>query len=213
MISFTLCQSLVNLLASSCTLNIAMELPQVVKDAIASGVDGYDADVKASVRKAAYGLRLTREVAMSIASKAVHKIFINYIKQTRAAGSCTESAKVLEKMIAFNTLVVTELVADIKGESSDSNTEEPANEQEKLTEEDEEWESLQTLWKTRPDKELEAKIGKSGQTEITLKDDLPERDRTDLYKTYLLFCLTGKVTGIPFGAQITTKKDNTEYLI
>ena len=44
---------------------------QVVKDAIASGVDGYDADVKQAVRKAAYGLRLTRDVAMSIASKAV----------------------------------------------------------------------------------------------------------------------------------------------
>ncbi|GAB4824285.1 hypothetical protein Ancab_007172 [Ancistrocladus abbreviatus] len=184
---------------------------KVVKDAIASGVDGYDADVKASVRKAAHGLRLTREAAMSIASKAVRKIFINYIKQARAAGSRTESAKILKKMIAFNTLVVTELVADIKGESSDSKTEEPAQE-EKLTEEDEEWESLQTLRKTRPDKKLEAKIGKPGQTEITLKDDLPERERTDLYKTYLLFCLTGEVTRIPFGAQITTKKDNTEYL-
>lgn len=44
---------------------------QAVKNAIASGVDGYDADVKESVRKAAHGLRLTRDVAMSIASKAV----------------------------------------------------------------------------------------------------------------------------------------------
>lgn len=44
---------------------------QVVKEAIAAGVDGYDADVQQSVRKAAYGLRLTRQVAMSIAGKAV----------------------------------------------------------------------------------------------------------------------------------------------
>ncbi|KAI4305355.1 hypothetical protein L6164_028731 [Bauhinia variegata] len=44
---------------------------KVVKNAIASGVDGYDADVKNSVRKAAHGLRLSRETAMSIASKAV----------------------------------------------------------------------------------------------------------------------------------------------
>lgn len=42
-----------------------------MKEAIASGVDGYDAKVKKSVRKAAHGLRLTREAAMSIASKAV----------------------------------------------------------------------------------------------------------------------------------------------
>lgn len=40
-------------------------------EAIASGVDGYDAEIKKSVRKAAHGLQLTREVALSIASKAV----------------------------------------------------------------------------------------------------------------------------------------------
>lgn len=48
-----------------------------MKEAIASGVDGYDADVKQAVRKAAYGLRLTRDVAMSIASKAVsNRVFL-----------------------------------------------------------------------------------------------------------------------------------------
>jgi hypothetical protein len=40
-------------------------------EAIASGVDGYDAEIRKSVRKAAHGLQLTREIAMSIASKAV----------------------------------------------------------------------------------------------------------------------------------------------
>ncbi|XP_027369035.1 protein TIC110, chloroplastic-like isoform X1 [Abrus precatorius] len=183
-----------------------------VNDAIASGVDGYDAEIKKSVRKAAHGLRLTRETAMSIASKAVRKIFINFIKRARAAGNRTESAKELKKMIAFNTLVVTELVADIKGESADVSTEEPVKEDITQTE-DEEWESLQTLRKIRPNKELTEKLGKPGQTEITLKDDLPERDRTDLYKIYLLFCLTGEVKRIPFGAQITTKRDDSEYLL
>ncbi|KAK3037822.1 hypothetical protein RJ639_031863 [Escallonia herrerae] len=181
-------------------------------EAIAAGVDGYDTEVKQSVRKAAYGLRLTREVAISIASKAVRKIFISYIQRSRAAGSRTESARELKKMIAFNNLVVTELVADIKGESSDTTSEEPVKEKEieVEVEEDDEWESLQSLRKARPST---AKSGKPSQTEITLKDDLPERDRTDLYKTYLLYCLTGEVTGIPFGAQITTKKDDSEYVL
>ncbi|XP_048324004.2 protein TIC110, chloroplastic [Ziziphus jujuba] len=185
---------------------------KVVKDAIASGVDGYDADVKKSVRKAAHGLRLTREAAMSIASKAVRKIFINYIKRARAAGNRTESAKELKKMIAFNTLVVTELVADIKGESSETSSEETVKEEVKEVVEDEEWDSIQTLRKIRPNKELTARMGKPGQSEITLKDDLPERERTDLYKTYLLYCITGEVTRIPFGAEITTKKDDSEYI-
>lgn len=186
---------------------------KVVKEAIASGVDGYDAEIKKAVRKAAHGLRLTRDVAMSIASKAVRRIFLNYVKRARTAENRTEAAKELKKMIAFNTLVVTELVADIKGESSGTPSEEPTTEEEKQPAEDDEWESLQTLRKIRPSKELAAKMGKPGQTEITLKDDLSERDRTDLYKTYLLFCLTGEVTKIPFGAQITTKRDDSEYLL
>ncbi|KAE8688829.1 TIC110 protein [Hibiscus syriacus] len=186
---------------------------KAVKDAISSGVDGYDADVKNAVRKAAHGLRLTREAAMSIASKAVRKVFLNYVKRSRSADNRTESAKELKKMIAFNTLVVTELVADIKGESSDAPPEEPVKEEVKQNDEEDEWESLQTLRKIRPNKEFMEKLGKPGQTEITLKDDLSERDRMDLYKTYLLYCLTGEVTRIPFGAQITTKKDDSEYVL
>lgn len=113
-------------------------------------------------------------------------------------------------MIAFNSLVVTELVADIKGESADTPPpEEPTIKAEQQTEDDEEWESLQSLRKARPSKDS---TGKPSQKEINLKDDLPERDRADLYKTYLLFCLTGEVTRIPFGAQITTKKDDSEYV-
>eukprot|EP00262_Sarcandra_glabra_P000062 TRINITY_DN1007_c0_g1_i1.p1 TRINITY_DN1007_c0_g1~~TRINITY_DN1007_c0_g1_i1.p1 ORF type:complete len:1009 (+),score=231.90 TRINITY_DN1007_c0_g1_i1:113-3139(+) len=184
---------------------------KVVKEAIASGVDGYDADIRAAVRKASQGLRLTRDAAMAIASKAVRMMFMNYIKRSRAAGNRSEAAKELKKMIAFNTLVVTALVSDIKGESTVTSPE-PVEEPKQIDEEDE-WESLQTLRKTRPNKELEAKLGKPGQTEITLQDDLSERDKTDLYKTYLLFCLSGEVTVVPFGAQITTKKDNSEYLL
>uniref|UniRef100_A0A6N2M226 Protein TIC110, chloroplastic n=1 Tax=Salix viminalis TaxID=40686 RepID=A0A6N2M226_SALVM len=183
---------------------------KVVKDAIASGVDGYDADVKKAVRKAAHGLRLTREAAISIAGKAVRRIFLNYIKRARMADSRTEGAKELRKLIAFNSSC---------GESSDTPPEEPSKVEENQVEEDEEWrddeewESLETLKKIRPSEEVAAKMGKPGQTEINLKDDLPERDRTDLYKTYLLYCLTGEVTRIPFGAQITTKKDDSEYLL
>lgn len=187
---------------------------KVVKDAISSGVEGYDGEVKKAVRKAAHGLRLTREAAMSIASKAVRRIFVIYIKRARAAENRTEAAKELKKLITFNTLVVTELVADIKGESSDTSGKEPIKEEEKQTDEDEEeWESLESLKKITPSKELAEKMGKPGQTEINLKDDLPERDRTDLYKTYLLYCLTGEVTKIPFGASITTKKDDSEYVL
>lgn len=189
---------------------------KVVRDAIAAGVDGYDDKVKQSVRKAAYGLRLSREVALSIASKAVRKIFVTFIKRSRAAGGATESARELKKMITFNSLVVTKLVADIKGESSDTTAEEPPkkeksqpdeDKEERKPEDDDEWGALVSLQKARSGK---AK-GMPCQTEITLKDDLPDRDRVDLYKTYLLYAITGEVKKIPFGATVTLKKDDSEF--
>jgi len=139
-------------------------------------------------------------------------MFITYIKRARAAENSKESAKELKKMITFNTLVVTELVNDIKGVSADVSTEEVVKEDVTKTE-DEDWDLLPTLRKTNPDKELVEKMGKPGQMEITLKDDLPERDRTDLYKTYLIYCLTGDVTKIPFGVQITNKRNDSEYVL
>lgn len=143
----------------------------------------------------------------------VRRIFVSYIQRARAAGSRTESAKELKKMIAFNSLVVSEVVADIKGEESADSPppeEEPTTIEEQQTEDDEEWESLQSLRKARPSKDTTVK---PIQNEINLRDDLPERDRADLYKTYLMYCLTGEVTRIPFGAQITTKKDDSEYVL
>lgn len=136
-----------------------------------------------------------------------------YVKQARAAGNRTEGAKVLKKMIGFNTLVVTELLADIKGESSGTSPEEPIKKVEEPTEEEKEWESLETLRKIRPDDELEVTTGKRSQTEITLRDDLSKAERADLYKTYMLYCETGEVAKIPFGLEITTQKDDKEYLL
>lgn len=185
---------------------------KVVREAIASGVDGYDEDTRKSVRKAAQSLRLSREAAMSIASKAVRRIFMSYIKQARAAGSRTESAKILQKMILFNTIVVTELVADIKGESIVTTTEELVKGEEEQPENGKEWESLETLRKTSSPEELQGIIGKPVQTEITVKDDLPERERADLYKTYLLYCITGEVPKFGFGSLIPTQRDDTEYI-
>ena len=44
---------------------------QVVDEAISSGIDGYDADMKKAVQAAVKGLRLPPHAAIQIASKAV----------------------------------------------------------------------------------------------------------------------------------------------
>lgn len=182
---------------------------KVVTKAIASGVDRYDADFKQSVRSTVQGLRLTRVVAMSIASKAVRKIFFNHIQRSQACGNLVEAAKELDRMVAFNNLVVTSLVADIEGESpalgsmiSDDLVMEEAET------EDGEWESIQSLKKARQNK---GSFGKQSQTVIDLKNDLPEEDRQEIYKKYLLYCLSAEVTRNPCGAEHNSKTNEYEY--
>ncbi|KAF0906553.1 hypothetical protein E2562_011533 [Oryza meyeriana var. granulata] len=191
---------------------------KVVVEAISS-VDGYDTNRRQAVRKAAQGLNLKKEAVMTIFSKVVRKLFLNYIQRAKTAGNRIETAKELKKMISFNTIVVSELLADIKGEPTTAEaqtsnaTSEPEISESEGDDDEYEWEQLETLRKTRPDKELKEKLAKSSQKEITLKNDLPLRDRAELYETYLVFCVTGETTNVSFGTAISTKKDNSEYLM
>lgn len=231
-----------------------VSVSQVIMEAIAS-VDGYDANRREAVRKAAQSLNLKKEAAMAIFSKAVcifrskenysvvaccswstliishhkighnselfkfndqvRKLFLSYIQRAKAAGNRIETAKELKKLISFNTVVVSELLASIKGELSPTAEAESSSTTTESDEDDDEpeWESLETLRKTRPDKELREKLRKSNQKEITLKDDLPLRDRAELYETYLMFCITGETTNVSFGTAISTKKDDSEFLM
>ncbi|KAL5974558.1 hypothetical protein ACLOJK_031228 [Asimina triloba] len=185
---------------------------KIVKEALSAGVDGYDADARDSVRKAARGLRLKKDAAMAIASKAVRIIFMSHVKQSRAAGSRAEAVKELKKMIAFNTLVVTVLVEDVKGEAAVTSSE-PIDAEPEKSEEEEKWQSLASLRKTIPDQELTSRLGKPTQTEITLKDDLPERDKSDIYRKFLIHCLQGDVVVLPFGARIATRSDKSNFFM
>ncbi|MCO5586529.1 hypothetical protein L7F22_040469 [Adiantum nelumboides] len=189
---------------------------KTVDDAIAAGVDGYDADMKAAVQRSVRGLRLSKESAIAIASKAVRAIFVTLIKRARGAGSRVESAKELRKLVIFNVLVVTELISDIKsafGEAAVEQTEDAqkVEDQQPAEVEDTEWQELQTLRKTRPKSDVDIS-GKKPQFDITVKDDLELRERLDLYRIYLLFCISGESSGMPMGTQIVVKKDNNEFL-
>ena len=144
-------------------------------------------------------------------------MFVTYVKRARGAGSRMETAKELRKLVAFNTLVVTELLTDIRaafGEITEEKVEVPTVAEPEKGEEkadDDEWQELQTLRKTRPKSDLDTS-GKKVQTEITLKDDLELRERMDLYRLYLLFCISGESSGMPMGTQIVVKKDTNEFL-
>ncbi|KAG0587880.1 hypothetical protein KC19_2G198400 [Ceratodon purpureus] len=189
---------------------------KTVDDAISAGIDGYDADMKAAVRNGVTGLRLTQESAMEIAAKAVRRIFVTYVKRSRSAGSRVESARELKKMVMFSNIVVSELITDIKGDTPLPEKEEPKKPEKDVNEVDiedeEDFETIQSLKKTKPGAHLEGRMEKRSQNEITIRDELELRERTDLYRTYLIYCLSGETTGMPMGTQIVTQRDDTEFV-
>ena len=51
----------------------------------------------------------------------------------------------------------------------------------------------------------------SSQKEITLRDELELSDRTDIYRNYLLYCMSGDVVSMPMGGAVVLERDNTEF--
>lgn len=51
----------------------------------------------------------------------------------------------------------------------------------------------------------------SSQKEITLRDDLDEKDRIDIYRNYLLYCMSGDAISMPMGGTVMLERDNTEF--
>ena len=141
---------------------------------------------------------------------------MTYVKRSRSAGSRIESARELKKMVIFSNIVVSELIADIKGDTPLPEKEEAKKPEKDVNEvnieDEEEFEMIQSLKKTKPGALLEGRMEKKSQNEITIKDELELRERTDLYRTYLIYCLSGESTGMPMGTQIVTQRDDTEFV-
>ena len=51
----------------------------------------------------------------------------------------------------------------------------------------------------------------TAQKEITLRDDLPLPQRQELYRNFLLFCMTGDQVYAPMGSTITIERDSSEF--
>lgn len=49
------------------------------------------------------------------------------------------------------------------------------------------------------------------QKEITLRDDLELRDRTDIYRNFLLYCMSGDTVALPMGSTVVVERDASEF--
>lgn len=154
----------------------------------------------------------------------VRKMFKIYLQRVHDAKDDTESAKELRMMINFNTTVATQLVEDITGERPDTTSEEPAKvddikKDEDLgfskvddmkKDEDLEWLSLRSLQKKKTN---QPPLTRKGQTEITLRDDLSEKEKKNIYERFLALSLTGTFTKGPLGVKMATKTKDYEFVV
>ena len=49
------------------------------------------------------------------------------------------------------------------------------------------------------------------QKEVTLRDDLELRDRLDIYRNFLLYCMSGDVVILPMGSTVVVERDSSEF--
>ena len=49
------------------------------------------------------------------------------------------------------------------------------------------------------------------QKEVTLANDLELRDRLDIYRNFLLYCLSGEVVALPMGSTVVVERDSSEF--
>lgn len=49
------------------------------------------------------------------------------------------------------------------------------------------------------------------QKEITLANDLQLRDRQDIYRNFLLYCMSGDVVALPMGSTVVVERDESEF--
>lgn len=49
------------------------------------------------------------------------------------------------------------------------------------------------------------------QKEISLKNDLQLRDRQDVYRNFLLYCMSGDTVALPMGSTVVVERDESEF--
>ncbi|KAG2482678.1 hypothetical protein HYH03_018413 [Edaphochlamys debaryana] len=185
------------------------------------------------VDRALKELRLDSEVAVEVMSGVTRERFRSYVTQAQREGGRDrkEFAASIKKLLQFNALMVTPLLERVKG--VDAAKKELADMLMKAAEEAKKEEAAEAaaagttpVAEAKPEepkedsvtqvrKSLQATRGefseeeRKAQKEITLKDDLEAPMRSEIYKNYLMYSMSGEVVELPVGGVIR-KKTNAQ---
>ncbi|KAK3247525.1 hypothetical protein CYMTET_42978 [Cymbomonas tetramitiformis] len=194
--------------------------------AISVGLDGFSFDQRDRVVKCAQNLKLDKDLAIELLGVNVRKAFAGMIKTAKNKSTRLEQAKELKKMVFFSNLVVSPLIEGIRPEDPEkiAAAEKAEAEMKAIMEEakkmakaeggdDDEEEPEISI--AKPEKEkiwMEGKeVEVKPQKEINMSTDLDLAERQELYKTYLLYCMSGDQVDLPMGGKVTIERDESEF--
>lgn len=203
---------------------------KAVRVAMEAGVDGFSTDLLDKVKRVKDDVKLDDDAAIGVISDIAKKVFLAFVRDSRNKANRLDAAKELKNIVMFNQVVVTPLVKSVRGakmEAAASEIAELLKEAKAAAAEEEKKEkeaagvdaSTATVDVTAQDDvasmnkvEAAAKSEAEGtQKEITLAQDLPIGQRQELYRTFLLYCLTGDQVYAPMGTTITIERDQSEF--
>lgn len=254
---------------------------EVVSEAMAGGIEGFNYEDRVNVKKGFESLRLDRQIAKEIVEEVGRKYLMQFVTTSKTQRDRISAAKELKKMVFFSNIVLAPLAEDLKTEEERKKEEEEAKQQKEIQElmakareeaakEKAKEESGETEAEAEPAKKEEVKgffeaqeeertaaaaaastpaaadedsaaesesaqlkslekaqaaaaarkegerVGDSStvmksQKDITLSKDLELRDRVDIYRSFLLYCMTGDVMQGPMGVQMVTERDEGEF--
>merc|ERR1719235_1779177 len=182
------------------------------------------------LRKAMNSLRLEKELAMELAARKSRQQMMAMVQRVRSTRDQVAAAQELKKIVFYSNFVLTPLVEEIDpsiAEETEKRAEEEkiddmkwAGEEDSSAEEAkaEEPVASSSAEEATPSTLKKAKAGDSkqsgrerGQKVITLKEEMDVRDRQDLYRQYLLYCMQGEVRKLGMGSSIVLERDESEF--
>lgn len=175
--------------------------------ALSAGPDGFSAALLAQCDAARARVRLPEDIAVEILSESVRRVWMATVRSARAQPSRLDCAKELKQLVLFNAAVVTPLLASVRGAGREAAAREIADLLQQA--------QAQAAADAADVAALSAAASPTRavppQTEITLRADLPLPQRQELYKTFLVFCMTGDTVAAPMGSTITLERDPAEF--
>ncbi|KAK9915263.1 hypothetical protein WJX75_006851 [Coccomyxa subellipsoidea] len=166
-----------------------------------------------------------KQAEVEEAQKKIAEIMVKAqeeMDKEKAAEKGAESAPEADATAEDSTTVAEADTAEDAQADASAAPEEDAKEEDaagKALEEEAEREAVATLRKSQEaakDRESGEEVGSTGvvmrsQKEITLKSDLDAKDRLDIYRNFLLYCMSGDVVALPMGSTVVVERDSSEF--